>query len=117
MDIATDWTPGVGAVIGVPVAAASVGLTAVGVNTAKNGLNNMLNSDGKKTSDGNPRQKSETKLEEAQNQLEGIEAAQEAAKKQAPPCQKQTKLNETQKSKQNLKTELKRIDNLEDAQE
>jgi RHS repeat-associated protein len=121
-------TGGTAAVVGAPTVVVSVAGAAVatlgvaatthGVSTAKNGLNHLMNSDGKKkTSDGNPRQKSETKLEEAQNQLEGIEGAQEAAKKQAPPGQKQTKINETQKSKQNLKTELKRIDNLEDAQE
>ena len=48
-------------------------------------------------------------LEQAQNQVEGIEKAQDAAKK-AKKGQKQNKIQSTKKSQQNLKHQLKRID-------
>jgi RHS repeat-associated protein len=53
--------------------------------------------------------------EKAQNQLDGIEKAQQKAKNNAPIKAKQNKINSTRKSQQNLKTQLKNIKNLSDA--
>ncbi len=59
------------------------------------------------------RQKAGSQLEKAQNQLEGIEGAQDAAKKQVSG-EKQNKINSTRKSQQRLDNELRRIKNLDD---
>ena len=55
--------------------------------------------------------------EKAQNQKEGIEKAHDKAKKDAPPGEKQNKINSDKKSEQNLKKELKNIKSLKDAKE
>jgi RHS repeat-associated protein len=55
--------------------------------------------------------------EKAQNQKEGIEKAQDKAKKEAPQGEKQNKIKSDKKSEQNLKKELKNVKSLNDAKE
>jgi len=55
--------------------------------------------------------------EKAQNQLEGIQKAQDKAKKAAKGVGKQNKINSVKKSEQNLKTQLKNVKNLKDAED
>lgn len=111
---------GVGAIAGAAVATGGLALTAHGSNSALNGLKN-LNSNGKQkektTSDGRERQKSDTKLEKDLNQQDGLTKKQDAAKKNAPPGQKQTQITETKKSDQNVKTSLRRIKTKDDLNE
>lgn len=52
--------------------------------------------------------------EKAQNQTEGIEKAQDKAKKEAPSGEKQNKIKSVKKSEQNLKNELKNVKSLKD---
>jgi RHS repeat-associated protein len=53
--------------------------------------------------------------EKAQNQLEGIEKAQDKVKKEAPQGEKQNKIQSKKKSEQALKTQLKNLRNSNDA--
>ena len=55
--------------------------------------------------------------ERSKNQSEEINLTQDKLKKQAPPGEKQNKINSTKKSDQNLKKELKGLKNKKDAQD